>query len=339
MSERDNSRLTDMGLFPWQQVNWQRFRQSVESKRLPHALLLTGLDGLGKSRFAVTLAASMLCHSPNENGQPCGRCKSCQLFNAGTHPNYTRIVPEEPGKAIRIDTIREFTSREVLTSQSGGHKVIIIEPADAMNGAAANSLLKTLEEPVASTLMILISSKPSRLPATIRSRCQTITFSIPDRVIAAEWLKSQLAGGDANMLLDVASGSPLLALQLSEGEMLAIRSGVLSDFSRVLARKCDPVDAAARWSKLDFSQLIQWLNGWLIDLIRLKMVPNLQTLINSDQKEHLQQLSLTLELKELYGLFDKLLDAARAVGSQLNTQLLLEDLLLTGINAKSRKAG
>ena len=325
-------------LYPWHQENWLRLRQSIAADRMPHGLLLTRPEGLGKAQFCVQSAAAMLCTSPADDGMACGQCKNCHLFRAGTHPDYRRIEPEEPGKAIRIDTIREFTAKEALTSQGGGYKVIIIEPADAMNSSAANSLLKTLEEPVARTLMVLITSKPVRLPATIRSRCQKIPFTVPDHKTATDWLAPQIGQQDATLLLSLASGSPLQALALTQGDALKVRSAVLDEFCKVLARKTDPVSVAARWNTLQLPQLLGWMSGWLIDLIRLKMVPATENLINRDQKERLQALALAIELKALYALLDKLLDATRTLGSQLNSHILLEDLVLTSVTIKQRNA-
>ncbi|MCG8429339.1 MAG: DNA polymerase III subunit delta', partial [Chromatiales bacterium] len=325
-------------LYPWQQEQWQRIQQSRAASRLPHALLLTGPAGVGKSIFAVMLANSLLCLAPTSEGTACGCCQNCQLLHAGSHPDFIRIEPEEPGKAIRIDTIREFTAKEALTSQSGGYKVIIIEPADAMNIAASNSLLKTLEEPTARTLMILISSHPVRLPATIRSRCQSVHFPTPERAIAKAWLDEQLPQTDTDQLLNFSAGSPLQALALSQGDSLALRGKILEEFSHVLSRKADPVAVAANWASEALEQLIPWLSGWLMDMVRLKMVPNTQMLTNIDQKQHLQALASTIELKALYLLLDKLLEMNRTLGSQLNNQMLLEDLLLSSVSVTARKA-
>ncbi len=321
--------MTDYMLeLPWQEQNWKRLLSAKVSGRLPHALLLTGTQGLGKYRFAVRLAASLLCKSPDQSGRPCGSCQSCHLFKADTHPDFTLIEPEGPGKAIKIDTIREFTEKESLTSQSGGYKVTIIEPADAMNTAAVNSLLKTLEEPVSWTVMILISNRPGRLLATVRSRCQQYAFSAPDRRQSVQWLSGHVGQADPALLLALGSGAPLEALKLADPETLSERKKMLDEFVAVMSHQQDPVMAAERWNKQDLSRSLHWLCGWLIDMIRLKMVPESPGLINLDQRECLQALGLKLESRELYLFLDRVYQAIRTLGSQLNSQMILEGVLL-----------
>lgn len=321
--------MTDYMLeLPWHEQNWKRLLSAKASGRLPHALLLTGTQGLGKHRFAVRLAASLLCKSSDQSGRPCGSCQSCHLFKAGTHPDFTLLEPEEPGKAIRIDTIREFTGKGSLTSQSGGYKVTIIEPADAMNTAAANSLLKTLEEPVSWTIMILVSNRPGRLPATVRSRCQQYAFSAPDRRQSVEWLSDHVGQADPALLLALGSGAPLEALKLADPETLSERKKMLDEFVAVMNHQQDPVIVAERWNKQELSRSLHWLCGWLIDMIRLKMVPESSEIINLDQRERLQALGLKLESRKLYQFLDRVYLAIRTLGSQLNSQMILEGVLL-----------
>lgn len=313
---------------PWQAANWRRLMDANASGRMPHALLLTGTLGLGKSHFAHRLAASLLCHSPLEDGKPCGDCQGCRLLHAGTHPDFTLIQPEEPGKAIKIDTIREFTQKEGLTSRSGGYKIIIIEPADALNTAAANSLLKTLEEPVERTLMILVSANPGRLPATIRSRCQRYQFAPPDEATALAWLGEQLQPGvELRLLLSLAAGAPLLAVDYARQGILEEREKLIDELLGILNGR-EPVGIALRWSKLDQQSLINWFSGWVVDLVRLKIAPESANIINVDQRERLQALARKVNSRRLYALLDRLFDANRTLGAQLNTQMQLESLLL-----------
>ncbi|MES9858000.1 MAG: DNA polymerase III subunit delta' [Sedimenticola sp.] len=316
-------------VMPWHSENWQRLQQARERGRLPHALLITGAEGLGKHPFGVRLAASLLCKSPMDAGQPCGNCQGCHLFKAETHPDYRRIEPEEVGKAIKVDAIREFTSKETLTSQAGGFKVAIIEPADALNIAAANSLLKTLEEPVDWTIMILISSRPGRLPATIRSRCQRYHFVAPERAQAIEWLSHQGVAQSPELLLSLTSGSPLTALASADPELLAERKRMLDEFSAIVKQERDPVAVAERWDKLPFARTLHWFCSWIVDMIRLRSVNEALEVINTDQRQRFLLLAQEMDLKQLYDLLDRTYEAIRLSSAQLNTQMLLEGLLMT----------
>ncbi|MCW8907675.1 MAG: DNA polymerase III subunit delta' [Sedimenticola sp.] len=315
---------------PWHSSNWERFRGGIQSNRMPHAVLLTGTAGVGKARFARALAAALLCEVNNEQGIACGACNNCRMLQAGAHPDFTLIQPEEPGKAIRIDTIREFTARGALTSQTGGYKAIILEPADALNSAAANSLLKTLEEPVERTVMILVTSRPGRLPATIRSRCQRYDFPPPEAADARTWLQQQGVGdpSQAELLLSLAAGAPLLALHYARNGTLEERATMIQETQAILKGQQDPVAVAQRWSQLDQGQVIQWFSGWLIDIIRLKIASQAAAIINIDQRERLQALAREVNSKRVYALLDRLIEANRTLGAQLNTQMQLESLLL-----------
>jgi DNA polymerase-3 subunit delta' len=315
-------------VFPWQQSDWKRVQEARRAGRLPHALLVTGAAGLGEGEFAENLAASLLCSSVDGDGKPCGHCRGCHLFQVGTHPDYHRITPEQPGKAIPIDAIREYVARGTLTAQAGGYKVVVIEPADALNMAAANSLLKTLEEPVAWTLIILVSSRPGQLPATIRSRCQTINIHPPAREAAIQWLAGRVGGLDAALLLDLACGAPLHAVKLAEEGVLTLRGQLLDEFAGVLAGRNDPVAAADNWNKPEPALVLSWCSGWIIDALRLKAAQDPPGLINPDQIKRLQAIGNALEFNELYELLDKVYEAIRTLGSQLNSLMLMEGVLL-----------
>lgn len=158
-------------IFPWQQKEWELLLKNKH--RLPHALLFTGNEGVGKKQFALTFASLLLCKQPND-AQPCGNCHACHLLKANSHPDLILIEPET--NIIKIDQIRDAISLANETAQQGGYKIFIINPANAMNINAANALLKILEEPAPSTLFILISTLNSRLPATISSRCHFPIF-------------------------------------------------------------------------------------------------------------------------------------------------------------------
>jgi len=313
---------------PWHQSAWARLSAARRAGRLPHALLLEGAAGLGKRRLAQRLAASLLCAAPGSELDPCGACRSCHLLGAGTHPAFRLLEPEEGGGQIRVDTIRECVARDGLTSQAGGYKVTLIQPAEAMNPAAANAFLKTLEEPAPWTLTVLISEQPSRLSATIRSRCQQIALAAPPESMAVHWLAPRVKGVDPALLVALGAGAPIRAQGLASEEILALRDRRFEEFRGVVQGWRDPVLAAQDWQGEDLDLTLEWLSGWALDLARLQVSEAPPSVFNPDRTGPLRTLASELSGKRLHELLLKTLEARRALQTQLNPHLLLEDLLL-----------
>ena len=346
-------RCVNTPLYPWLRDEVVRFHALRCQGRVPHALLLSGEPGLGQHQLAMRLAQAFLCHKPGDDGLACGQCASCRPFLAGAHPDFSLLAPkdkdskaEEAGakgkdakaqdkkdKDIKIDAVREFCASLYLSSSFQHGKVGVIDPADAMNPAAANSLLKTLEEPPAGTLMILVTAHPARLPITIRSRCQRWLVPLPERSLALAWLaqQPQLAGEDPARLLDLAEGRPLLALELAEPERLAERHRWLESLLHLLRAGGNPLAVATAQDKNAWPTLLHWSRLLLVDLIRLHTAPQKQAalnLINRDYAEVLAPLAARLHARELFGLYDYTLEASRLIHHPLNKELLVEELLI-----------
>jgi DNA polymerase-3 subunit delta' len=312
--------------YPWQQNLWQRLIAQHREGRLPHALLLKGSAGLGKQDFALALASALLCRKPAASGEACGSCETCSLVKAGTHPDWLQLAPEAEGKAIRVDDVRELSASLTLTSQFGGYKVAIIAVADAMNMNAANSLLKTLEEPTANSVLILVSSRPHRLPITIRSRCQSIEFRAPEWSQARDWLAQEKVA-DADLMLRLAHGAPLLARELAQDETLAQRKALMEALLQT-ARNKSFVSHAETLSKLSLDKLLGWLHDWLADLVKLQTLAQSE-LTNTDYQDELKQMAGRLDAQRVYGLLDEVLKLRQLQSIPLNAQMLWEDLLLS----------
>jgi DNA polymerase-3 subunit delta' len=240
---------------PWQQAVLDRALAALTEARLGHALLLAGPAQLGKLDVALALAQRLLCSSPDDNSNlACGRCRSCQLFAADTHGDFKHVTfePNDKGDKLRteisVEQIRKLGQWFSLTPQLGGAQVALIEPADALNIASANALLKTLEEPAPNRFLLIVTSRPGRLPATIRSRCQRLEFRLPDRELALDWLAAKGHSRDrAIPALDAALGHPGLAEQwLSQGG-LALREQVRSDLNAVAEGRASPVELSQAW--------------------------------------------------------------------------------------------
>ncbi|MEW5755918.1 MAG: DNA polymerase III subunit delta' [Pseudomonadota bacterium] len=314
---------------PWQQDLWHSLTAREAAGRLPHALLFYGARGMGKWQLAKAFASYLLCEARTSEGQPCGRCRGCTLFAAGTHPDFTVCAPEEEGKSITIDMIRELAAQLAMTSQYGGYKVVLLNPADKMNTASANSLLKTLEEPTPRTILILITAQIDALLPTIRSRCQKILFARPPRDITRSWLISQhqVATQQADLLLNLADDAPLRALEYAQTELLQQRADLLKVLDRLARGKTHPVAAVEESQALSPEALLGWLTRWTMALIRYKFTEFQEDAESPEVTKHLQQYASALDLEHLYGFYDRLLAAGRLAKTQVNAQLLLEDVM------------
>ena len=314
-------------IYPWQQSQWQKVQQQRAASRLPHALLLSGSEGLGKLEFALQLAHSLLCRQPDENALACGECPACKLIAVDTHPDLFLLQAEERGKAIKVDDVRQLSTKLNLTSQYGGYKVAVVIDAHDMNINASNSLLKTLEEPSSNAVLILVSSNPQKLPITVRSRCQSIGFNVPDTELSLNWLQAQ-GIQQAQSLLGLAHGAPLLAMSLQQENLLEYHQQLISALLGV-ARNQPVIELAEQIHKLPLSYLLNWLFDWVEDLIKLHQCGDSAQLVHQQQQQELKQLVARSNLSGLYDYLDQLIRNKQLQSIPLNTQMLWEDLLLS----------
>ena len=314
---------------PWQTTLWQRAATWLQSERLPHALLLTGVAGSGKQLFASAFAALTLCRQPNK-GQACGRCPSCRQLLAGAHPDYHYVTVAEDKNAILVDQIRELCAALALTSLHGGRKLAVLCPADAMNGSAANSLLKTLEEPASGTLLLLVTAHSARVPATIRSRCQMLSMAAPAARIALDWLNSNATRSDWPAILGIAGGGPLLALQLAQARLLQERLHLYRMLLELRSKTRDPLQCAAELAREPLRLVLRLLQAWTMDLVCLATAGGgaPPALVNVDARPLLQSALAGLNLRALHAYLSRLNQAVALAATAVNGQLLLEDLLL-----------
>jgi len=311
---------------PWLETAWQQINRARLQSRLPHAVLLTGAEGAGKQLLAQRIVHALLCEAPDAQGEPCGVCAACGWLRAGTHPDLLTLEPEETGKAIKVDQVRGLCAELSITSHGGRYKVAVVRPAEAMNINAANSLLKTLEEPTANTLLVLASAAPGRLLATVRSRCQQIQVPVPAPGEGLAWLAAHgLEGQDARRALEMAAGAPLRALALHETGAEALMVECLEQLQAVAEGRTDPLTVASAWAGNEEALRLSSWRRWVQELIRLRLAPG--TGHGGELAQKLQTLVESVDCKRLYALLDRLDRASGTLGSGLNRQLVLEDLL------------
>lgn len=265
-------------LAPWQSRVYEKALASLETGRLGHGLLFCGPAHMGKRAVAERLAQRMLCTGHGGAIDPCGACRSCRLCASRSqtdpvvetrpdgslahpwghpgHPDLSLVGyainekarPPKPRTEIVIEQIRRLSEQMSLSPQYGEAKVAIIDPAEAVNHAAANALLKTLEEPVPGRYLFMVSAHPARLSATIRSRCQKFEFRLPPRAEAVEWLRRQGHGDDAAAeALEAARGHPGMAAEWLREGGLQVRREVYDDLLAVAEGRAPVVETAKRW--------------------------------------------------------------------------------------------
>lgn len=312
-------------------------------QRMPHALLLQGRAGTGKAQFASFLAQSLLCDTRSVNDFACGICHSCGWFQQGNHPDFRLLETEDvvDGETdgnegqestkntksrkkgqIAVHQVRALGDFFGLSTHRQGLRIVLISPAESLNPAAANALLKMLEEPPPATLFILVSHQPQRLLPTIRSRCNKIVMRTPDKSMAEAWLTTQ-GVQDAAQRLAYAGGSPLAALVADE-EMEGRRQTLFGLLSQ--GRKLDPIAVAALCSKDGMTDIILALQKWVYDLLRTKLVGDVR--YHPLSVVSMQALAKSVDLSRLLGFQRALGEAQKLAQHPLNMELQLESLLI-----------
>lgn len=326
-------------LYPWQNEPWQRW--AGLRSRLPHAILLKGPQGIGKLDFAMNLAQSLLCENPRADSLACEECPSCHWFEQETHPDFRVLRPDalseaeegeeretskkKPSRQISVDQVRSLADFANLSAHQGGHRVVLIHPAEAMNTNAANALLKTLEEPAGNMLIVLISHKPQQLLPTILSRCLALAMPMPAPEESGAWLKHQGIANPATLLAQ-AGFAPLTAAQLAAEE-----SGT-EGYERFLQEirqpaRFDPLSLAEQIQKIEPAQVVHWLQQWCYDLSCAKLTGKVR--YHPELLDNIGNMAKNISALDLANYQKELLVARREALHPLNPRLQFESLLLS----------
>ncbi|MDI3326233.1 DNA polymerase III subunit delta' [Pontibacterium granulatum] len=317
-------------VFPWLAECRVHLCELHRTQRLPHALIVHGAQGIGKANFATAFAHYLLCQSP-QGDQPCGSCKACELNNVDGHPDLYLLEPDDIGKPIKVDQIRQLTDFICSTAQQGGYRVVIINPADAMNVAAANALLKMLEEPGKDTVLMLITDRLGQVMPTIKSRCQRVECPLPSEQVATDFVAQALSldADEAQRLLRINNGAPMATLNYSESDQAEWRSQLVKGLADVLKQRRTVVEVAQAWQKADLELMLGWLYSMLVDISRAKATEN-EALKQEDAHNMLVAVSRKTNPAKVFELASLVQEERKSLILRQNTnkQMLLERILL-----------
>lgn len=313
-------------LYPWLSPVYQSWHATLASGQLASATLIQAAEGLGAESLVESMARSIICAS--RDSQPCGFCHSCALLQAGHHPDLHYVRPEKPGKAISVDQIRHINRIAQESSQLAGYRLIVIDPADAMNESAANALLKTLEEPPLHCLFILVTSRIQQLLPTIISRCQRWVIPSPTPDVVQEWLQAQAIDAPG-YALHLCSDSPLKTQAFMQQGAIAKYRELEALF---IAAVNGDVNAQLKFISLinnDLNQGLYWVWCWLTDAQKIQFGVQ-----QSDATPLSAELANRLTYHQLYtqtAALQALIDHLRQF-TGLNSELLLLQWFYQWIN-------
>jgi DNA polymerase-3 subunit delta' len=321
---------------PWHEGARTRIETALAGGRLPHGLLLHGPDGVGKERFATALAAGLFCSGRRHGVTPCGECPECALSRAASHPDLHWLRRPEDKKSIGVDAVREACDQLGMTSMRGGYRVAIVTPAHLMTHNAMNALLKTLEEPAPRTLLVLVTSRPSGLLATLRSRCQRVEIPRPPAGQCSEWLADRLGAPVAPRLLDLAGGAPLKALVLAP-HFEGLEAQMTDMLDALLGGRAEVTRLAADMLGEGLPTRLDWLEAWLGQVVRARTLPD-ATGLTVPGGPLLQRAAAEVNITAAFRMLDRVREGRRLLEGSAAPQLVIEALLVE-LKAAIRRRG
>lgn len=311
-----------------------RLQTLLQEKKVPHALLFCGPEGVGKRKAAHVLAAALLCEKQSE--RPCGTCASCQALSLETHPDFYEIEPESKGKAaktIKIEQIRAMQTEIARIPILSPRRVVVLDGADTMNDAAANSLLKTLEEPTGQVVFILVTSARSALLDTILSRCMPVNFgALPRSALAAALEQHGVPAKASAELAALVDGSMGRALQLFENGGLELRQDAVDFLSSLTDMDMEQVwkrsKAMGELSREKLAEWLMYLNILLRDMLVLYQGAADGMLYHEDLRAELAAMLTSFPETRIFSLLELMRCIQRRMDANVNLRLLLEGFFI-----------
>jgi len=317
---------------PWHRDILSQVMTLHEKDALPHAIMLSGGRGLGANTLARELALLVLCESP-VNLSACGQCKACHLMEAGSHNDFVQLSPEEEGKQIKVEAVRNVVGFITESSMRGGHKVAIIDPVEGLNMSGSNALLKTLEEPAGDTVIFLVTDRQDAVLPTIRSRCQILTVKPPVESEALEWLISvepSLTKDRALEYLKLTHNSPLTAQRYAEQQAWEQQLQILQEFPKVLKKQISVSQFSEKLVGEGLADRLEWMLQWVEQMIRFKSLDDDSVFSHKESVAMLRYLAEKNSMESLFQLREKHLEQIRLLRGTTNPNpaLLFEFLVI-----------
>ncbi|HWI14414.1 MAG TPA: DNA polymerase III subunit delta' [Burkholderiales bacterium] len=329
-------------ILPWHSAAFATLWKGRD--RLPHALLIHGKQGTGKLRFATALAHGLLCERPSPEG-PCGVCPACRWTTASSHPDLRHVEPlaeeqdEEEGAPAKkknmqivVEQVRALSDFLTVSTHRGGWRPVLLHPAEALNPSAANALLKSLEEPPAQTLFILVSHRLHQVLPTIKSRCRLVPLPTPSRTAAAAWLKSE-GVEQPELAAAHTGGAPLAAIDLPIADYWDQRRRFLR---HVAVQRIDALTAADECQEVGIPLMLEWMEKWTYDIAALKMSGEVR--YNIDHEEAITRLAAGCDELRMLRFHRELIRMQRHAHHPLNARLFAEQLMMSYAQAAASRS-
>jgi len=309
-------------IYSWHKETWDKFVKARTHGHLPHALLLSGVGGIGKLALAKSMVKSLLCLKP-ENYQACDNCQGCKTYESDANPDYLQVELLEGKQQIGVDQIRQIANFLNYTRSFNAYRVILLNPAERMNKNAANSLLKSLEEPTNNTVIILLTESLGSIIPTIKSRCQLLPIATPTKKQSIDWLQAyEPVISNPESALEIANGKPLYAIDIDEN-IVKSREELAVDILDITLENKSISEIAKKWEKFDLTSLLNWQITWVQSYIK-----NTQNITSTQLK-----IKEKIPSSHQWELYQALLVQKGLVHTSVNTLIFVENMLISWLKA------